>query len=256
VRASNHRLDLSFVELHFHLLPGVDDGPTCVEESAALAAAAVADGTRTVVVTPHVHPAHITHPTEIHELTSELADHLRRERIPLSLEPGGELDVRMVARLAQHELESIAHGPRGSRWVLLEAPFEGLDDRFTQAADELRHRGFTALIAHPERSSPTPDAAEILARELALGSAVQLTASAFTSGSGRTVHDEALRLLRSAPIAVIASDAHGPNRPPELRDAVAALARTGERDPARFAGSIPRALLTHGLPARDVSIAA
>ncbi len=224
-----------------------------MEESIALAAAAVADGTGTVVVTPHVHPAHITHPTEIHERTSELADQLRRARIPLSLEPGGELDVRMVARLAQHELESIAHGPRGSRWVLLEAPFDGLDERFTEAAAELRHRGFTALIAHPERSSPTPEAGEILAAELARGSAVQLTASAFTAVPPS---DGALRLLRSAPVAVIASDAHGPHRPPELRDAVAALARAGERDPASFAGSIPRALLTHGLPAREVSIAA
>jgi protein-tyrosine phosphatase len=159
----------------------------------------------------------------------------------------------MVARLAQHELESIAHGPRGARWVLLEAPFDGLDECFTEATGELRHRGFTALIAHPERSSPTPEAGMILARELARGSAVQLTASAFTA---LPPSDVALRMLRSAPVAVIASDAHGPHRPPEMRDAVAALAAAGEPNPARFASSIPRALLTHGLPARDVAIAA
>jgi protein-tyrosine phosphatase len=69
---------MDYVELHFHLLAGVDDGPRSLEESVDLAAAAVADGTRLVIATPHVHPAHVTDLTLIGERVRELADRMRR----------------------------------------------------------------------------------------------------------------------------------------------------------------------------------
>jgi protein-tyrosine phosphatase len=247
---------LSFTEIHFHLLPGVDDGPRSVDESLELAAAAVADGTRTVIVTPHVHPAHITDPGEIPERMTALADRLRRKRIGLSLVPGGELEYTMVERLLQAELEQIAHGPRGRRWLLFEAPFDGLGEPFTAAADELRHRGFGIVLAHPERTEVTPETNAALEHELARGTVLQLTASAFTGAHSRPVRDAALRLLRTAPRAVIASDAHGCARPPALRDAVAALSTAGEPDPRRYAASVPQALLTHGLAAGPAMLAA
>ncbi|MBV9715250.1 MAG: hypothetical protein JOZ64_07735, partial [Solirubrobacterales bacterium] len=143
---------MSHAELHFHLLPGVDDGPASVEESIALAAAALADGTGTIVATPHVHRLHVTDPSEIRGRVDELAACLRAEGLRLELRPGGELADDMVGRLSQRQLESIAHGPPGRRWVLLEAPFRGMDENFRAAADELRERGFAALVAHPERA--------------------------------------------------------------------------------------------------------
>ena len=108
-------MTMSYSEIHFHLLPGVDDGPPSVEQSLELAQLAVADGTRTIVVTPHVHPLHVTDPSEIPARVSELDARLRAARIPAEVLAGGELAVDMVGRLRQPELELIAQGPAGRR---------------------------------------------------------------------------------------------------------------------------------------------
>jgi protein-tyrosine phosphatase len=238
---------MSYVELHFHLLPGLDDGPGTVEESLALARAAVRDGTRTVVATPHVHAKHRTVPSEVHARVAELAERLRRERIPLEVLPGGELAHDMVERLSDEELEAIAQGPPKRRWLLLEAPLDGLDARFTAAADELRKRSFAVVVAHPERALQTPGTGAALEHEFAAGSVVQLTAGSFVGQFQDQRRVRAMRLMRSAPRVVIASDAHSPiTRTPALGSALDALYAAGHRDPRRFVASIPRALLERG----------
>jgi protein-tyrosine phosphatase len=247
---------LSYIELHFHLLPGVDDGPTSMDDSLALASAAVSDGTRTVVSTPHVHAQHIVDPTQIPADVEELVRCLRRERIPLDVLPGGELAHDMVQRLSNLQLDVIAHGPRGHRWLLLEAPFNGLDDGFTVSADELRARGFAITVAHPERAAQSPATTAALAHELAAGSALQLTAGSFGGAYGGVVRSVAFELLSGTPRVVIASDAHGGARMPSLRSALDDLAAAGHRDRTRFVSAIPRALLEHGLGRRPLMRAA
>lgn len=237
------------VELHFHLLPGIDDGPSSMAESVELAAAAVADGTRLVVATPHVHPAHVTDPRVIGQPVRELSERLAAERVELEVRPGGELSHLMVGRVSQHNLELIAHGPAGRRWLLLETPFEGADADFAQAADELHQRGFALVLAHPERARHTPESAATLNRLLGLGSVPQLTAAALTGEYGSTARAAALALLRDGSPAVIASDAHGRRvgRMPALSAAVAELQRVGHPDPSRYVNANPWALLTDGL---------
>src|ERR1700754_3865938 len=123
-------------EIHFHLLPGVDDGPPTLGEALALAAAAVRDGTSTIVATPHIHPEHVTDVSELRDRVRELKEALARDGLPVSVVAGGELDHTMVARLRQDELELIAQGPRDHRWLLLEAPFDGITADVNAAADE------------------------------------------------------------------------------------------------------------------------
>jgi protein-tyrosine phosphatase len=238
---------MGFVELHFHLLPGVDDGPESLAESVALARAARADGTAIVVATPHIHPDYLTDTADVGGLTREVTARLRREGVALSVLPGGELAHTMVGRLDQPALERIAQGPPGRRWLLLEAPFDGLGANFTAAAHELRARGFGMVIAHPERIADGPQTRLRLDRERALGSMVQVTADAISGAHGENVRRRALDLIRAPGVAVIASDAHGPQRPPALRAALASLAAGGERDAGRFSGTAPRMLLTRGL---------
>jgi protein-tyrosine phosphatase len=239
---------MGFVEIHFHLLPGVDDGPASLEQSLELAAAAVADGTGTITVTPHVHEDHVTDPLELTDRVAELAEQLRRARIPLALHAGGELSHPMVSELGDAQLEAIAHGPRGSRWVLLEAPFAGIDDDFRLAADELRGRGFAVVVAHPERAAPTPVTSGAIEHELACGSVLQLNAWSVAGRYGPELRERAARLLRLVPGAVIASDAHGRDRQPALQLGLQALSALGDRDPRRRVQAIPQGLLDHGLP--------
>ena len=248
---------VDYAELHFHLLPGVDDGPATMGESIELASAAVADGTRTIVATPHVHPLHITDPAEIGERVQALAARLRDERVPVEVRAGGELADGMVARLTQAQLEAIAQGPPHRRWLLLEAPFRGMDADYRAAADEVRARGFAVVVAHPERAMKTgPGAHAALEHELAAGSAVQLTAWSFLGRYGRETERHAFRILSTAPRAVIASDAHGGDRLPSLAPAIEALRAAGVPEPERLGGELPRALLERGLalaPARMVA---
>jgi protein-tyrosine phosphatase len=248
---------MNFAELHFHLLPGIDDGPSSMTDSVALAAAAAADGTRTVVTTPHVHPSFVTDPLTLAARVREVQDRLIAERIPINVRCGGELDLAMPERLSDAQLEAIAHGPHGRRWVLLEAPLRGLEDDYTVVADELRERGFAVVVAHPERSFNRPEAARrAVEHELAAGSALQINAWSVAGLYGERVRANAVALLRRAPRAIVASDAHGGARMPALGLALDALSGAGVHDPVRLMSSDPLELLERGLAVAPGAMAA
>jgi protein-tyrosine phosphatase len=115
------------------LLPGIDDGPSSIKESLELAAAAAAEGTRTIVTTPHVHPQFVTDVSSLPERVREVESKLAARRIGIRVLCGGELAQEMVPRLEQRALETIAQGPPGKRWLLLEAPLAGIDHVYTAA---------------------------------------------------------------------------------------------------------------------------
>jgi protein-tyrosine phosphatase len=241
---------MSYAEIHFHLLPGIDDGPATLEDSVALATAAAADGTAAILTTPHIHPEHVTDVTSLPERVREVAQRLARERVAVELQCGGELDVGMVARLRQAELELIAAGPPGGRWLLLEAPLAGLGASFSAAADELRARGFGVVMAHPERSMADREAGwAAIEHELAAGSVIQVNAWSVCGVYGDAVRAHALSVLRAAPHVALASDAHGPHRPPFLTPGFEALARELGPERARRVAALSPELLARGLPA-------
>ena len=241
-------------DLHFHLLAGVDDGPVHLGESLALAEAAVAQGTRVVVATPHVRfDLGTVDATEILHRVCELRAYLAAFAIPLEIRCGGELGHDVVGSLGQFELELLAQGPPQTRWLLVEAPFEVMGMDFHEATAELRERGFGVLIAHPERSADAIlDGASGLRREVQAGSLAQVNAQSLTGEHGEEARAAAWRLVREGLISVAASDAHGPTRPPALTAARRALLAGGlpfsEADRLTAAG--PRRLLREGIPPR------
>jgi protein-tyrosine phosphatase len=248
---------MDFVDLHFHLLPGVDDGPADLSDSLELARGAVAEGTGTVVATPHVREdLGLTDAVEIDLRVRELRARLAAARIPLDLRCGGELGHGMVFRLSQRELDLLAQGPPGGRWVLVETPFEGIGEEFHAATAELRARGFGVLVAHPERSADAAlDDAAGLRRELGAGSLAQVNAQSLTGGHGDDARRAAWALLADGLVAVVASDAHGPSRPPAMRLAHRALVAGGiaPATAAAIAASEPRSLLARGMRRRSAA---
>jgi protein-tyrosine phosphatase len=250
-------LALRFAEIHFHLLPGVDDGPPTLEETACLARDAASEGTRTIVATPHVNTASGLDVSTIAERVRQVAGRLRRERIPVTVLAGGELAPNVVDRLSQRELECIAQGPPGRRWLLLEAPLTGINATFTAVADELRQRSFGIVVAHPERALAASRAGwHAIEHELRAGSAMQVNAWSVAGLNGARARTEALHVMRATRCVAVSSDAHGPGRAPSLRLAMDALAGLGERNPGRLTSAIPRKLLADGLPAGPVAVAA
>jgi protein-tyrosine phosphatase len=242
---------MDLVDLHFHLLPGVDDGPADLEESLDLADAALHAGTGTVVVTPHVRTdLGITDAREIADRVRELRSALAAARLPLTIACGGELGHEMAFLLDREELDLLAQGPAGARWLLVETPFHGFGEDFHAATAELRARGFGVLVAHPERCA---DAAigdtRGLRRELAAGSMAQLNALSLTGGHGYDAHRSAWELLHLGLVDLVASDAHGPSRPPALRMAHETLLDGGLAPATAHAlvATAPRDLLARGM---------
>lgn len=127
---------MPLVDLHLHLLPGVDAG------------------VREATVTPHVgHPDYPLDPATIAARTQALQAAIDAAAIPLRLHPGGEIHPDAATGLGHAALDAVAHGPPGSRWVLLEVPFAGIDPAFLAACRHVRDHGFGLLIAHPERAA-------------------------------------------------------------------------------------------------------
>jgi protein-tyrosine phosphatase len=244
------------VELHFHLLPGIDDGPPDLATSIELAREAVADGTRLVTCTPHARLADIA---EIPERVGELGSALDRAGVDLRVRGGLELAWDDVAGLDDAALETVAQGPPDHRWLLLEAPLPatGELDGFQDSAQELRDRGFGLLIGHPERSPALTVAPASIDRLLAAGDRLQVNASSLTGYHGAGPRAVALELVRSGRASVIASDAHLPlDRGPALSAAVAVLGEHGKTPAAaeRLVAAAPRALLELGVaPARRLA---
>jgi protein-tyrosine phosphatase len=240
----------SRAELHFHLLPGVDDGPRDLGEALELARMAVADGTGLVTATPHVRDATLD---EIPGRVAELRAEIERARIPLAVLGGAEVAFDDVPEMTDAELHAVAQGPAGRRWVLLEAPLWSDDlGAFTDAVDEVRARGLGVLIGHPERCEVVRETPAALDRLLAEGCRAQVNATSLLGRHGDEARDNALALVRTGRAHVIASDAHRPRRGPSLSAALDVLEREGvERARAeRLVGEHPAALLRQGLPAR------
>jgi protein-tyrosine phosphatase len=239
-------------ELHFHLLPGVDDGPETMDESLTLARLAVEDGTATVVCTPHARDVDVrTVPERVEQLRAEL----RAAGIPLKIVPGVELAQDDIARLGRAELEIAAHGPADRRWVLLEAPLFLDAPGLLEAAGELTARGYGLLLGHPERCADLMAVGGGLDELLQAGVRLQVNGSSLTGRHGDQAQEWALELARGGRVSVVASDAHRPTRGPVLTLAVAALVQTGVTPEAaeRMVAATPRCLLEEGLAAPSLS---
>jgi protein-tyrosine phosphatase len=240
-------------DIHFHLLPGVDDGPRTIDESVELAAAAVRDGSTTVVATPHVRGDFMTDVSDIPDRVREVQDAIDRAAIPLGVCRGAELGHDMVGRLDQDQLDTIALGPPGARWLLVETPFAGIGDEFAAATDELRDRGFGVVLAHPERAPGILDEDRAaLIRQLAQGTALQVNASSLAGRHGDEPRSAAARLLLDGLVTTLGSDAHSRLRAPALTLGLLSARRIGlEPDAAAALVSwAPRALLSRGLATR------
>ncbi len=214
-----HTLQLAMIDLHCHLLPGVDDGPGSLEDAALLARAQLAAGITESAATPHVGynwplTAELM-PTALAELRRYLADH----QIPLMVVAGAEIEALYAAELSDTNLNLLTLG--GGEWLLVEPPTGHTGGTFEMIITELQARGHNVLLAHVERSADIQSDPEILRRLVDAGVLGQLTASALSGGYGRRTRSFALGLVGAGLVHNISSDAHDTaRRPPGLAEAI------------------------------------
>lgn len=215
------------IDLHSHVLAGIDDGPPDLEGSLALVRAAAADGTRTIAATPHLrHDFPAVRPQEIAGRCADLNAAIPPE-LGVEVVPGAEIDVLWAQSASPEDLRLASYGGRGTD-LLLESPYGPLTGAFEEMVFRITLLGFRVLLAHPERNPSFQRDPGRLTELVRRGVLVQLTAQSLTR-SGKRSHKLAVSLVEGGLAHVIASDAHRAQeiRSPVLSDAVRATARMG-----------------------------
>jgi len=247
------------IDLHSHVLPGIDDGPESIEGSLDLARAAVADGTRTLVATPHVSSRYPNEAETIARLVAEVGARLAEEEIGLELRPGAEIAVTRLVEIEPSQLGRLGLG--GGPWLLVEPPFTAVATGLDSIVRDLLRRDHRVVLAHPERCPALRRDPRMLASLVDEGVITSVTAGSLTGRFGGEVRRFAMALFEAELVHNVASDAHDhAGRPPSIRDelkaagaeplgewlteAVPAAVLAGEAIPARpsvaMAGARPR----------------
>jgi protein-tyrosine phosphatase len=212
------------IDLHSHILPGLDDGPSSMEGSLELARAAVEAGTRTILATPHINDDPTIEPARIAAGLVELRAALAAAEIPLEVLPGGEIAIWRLVDLDEDTLRAFALG--GGPYLLVESPFSPVIGDFEPMVLDLHGRGHRVLLAHPERCPAFQRDPSRLEGLVGAGALVQITAGSMAGAFGTTVRRFTSAILREGYAHVVASDAHDTvRRPPGLRVGFAALER-------------------------------
>jgi len=199
------------IDLHCHMLPGLDDGPRKLADAVKMARAAVEAGVHTVVATPHVSETFPNRAEHIGAVAAALIVELLRRDIPLNVQTGAEITITQALDLPDDELAALRLG--GGPYLLVECPLSFERPSAVEALlFHVRERGHPLVLAHPERSPAFQRDPARLARLVDAGMLTSVTASALSGQFGSRVATFAIELLRAGLVHDIASDAHDAHR--------------------------------------------
>lgn len=213
------------IDLHCHILPGVDDGAKNMEESIAMARNAVAEGITHIVATPH-HMSYswVNEKETVVKLVKQLQAELDAENIPLTIFPGQE--VRIYGEL----LEDINQGKiqfidEYNQYLLIEFPSTSIPTFTEQLFFQLQQAGITPIIVHPERNHAVLKDPNSLRPFIERGALSQITAGSYVGGFGKEIEKVSKQLIEANLTHFIASDSHNvTNRKFHMREAYGKLA--------------------------------
>jgi protein-tyrosine phosphatase len=196
---------MSMIDLHLHLLPGIDDGAASLDVSSGMLAEAQANGFGTLVATPHLSGV-LT--SQFRQQVDEAFAAVRELAGPFGIEVLLGFEVLLTPdlprRLAQGERVTLA----GSRAILVELPFTLWPSHTEQTLFDLQVAGYRPLLAHPERYHAVQEDPERAINAVERGAVLQITIGSLTGMFGRTARKTAEHLLESVDSVVVATDAH------------------------------------------------
>ncbi|MBM4284825.1 MAG: hypothetical protein FJ128_06195 [Deltaproteobacteria bacterium] len=239
---------IPLIDLHTHILPGLDDGARDWEEALDMARLALADGITTVVATPHLFRQRVVgdfNPPElILERVEQLRTRLAEAGLDLRVAAGCEVPLTYEAMrlLDEGRLLSLNNA---NRYVCLEMPDTAIPLATQELIFQFSAKGLTPIITHPERNPVFAEMPDKLMSLLRLGCLTQITAGSLTGAFGRRVARFAKQLLTKGYVQIMASDAHNSHRrPPLLKAALQKLtAIVGESRAWDMVAATPQKIL-------------
>jgi protein-tyrosine phosphatase len=244
------------IDLHCHILMGLDDGPQMMEESIRMCRIACRDGIRTIVATPHMlngvyQNAKSTILERVEELNAELrsestgrTDHTRHPELDLRILPGSDIHLCEATLEKVDQNEAITIGD-GGRYLLVELPSHAIPYQSEAILFQLLARGVTPVISHPERNLEIGTRPGRYYEMIKMGCLGQVTAMSLTGDFGSRVRKLSEKLLKAGLVHLIATDAHSSDgRPPILSAALKAASKiVGKEEAIKMVTDYPRAIL-------------
>lgn len=232
-----------FVDVHCHMLHGIDDGSKSADESLEMARMAVADGIATVILTPHQLGSY-RHNTgdDIRSRVADFQELLDQHEIPLRVLPGADVRIEpdMLQKLQTGEVLTLGdHG----RHVLLELPHE-IYFPLEPVLEQLHAAGMIGILSHPERNHGLLRDPQYIAPLVAMGCLMQVTAGSLTGTFGPASQQMSEWMLDQGLVHILATDAHGArSRRPLLNRAFQIASRlVGPEVALRMCSEVPAAI--------------
>jgi len=199
---------MGLIDLHCHILPGVDDGSKDLEMSLAMARVAVKQGISHILVTPHhMDGTYLNHKADVLQKTAAFQTALTTAEIPLTVFPGQEVHLTGDLLKALDD-DDILFMDEGGRYLLLELPHSGIPEYTEDMIFELQTRGITPVIAHPERNHGFQQEPDRLYDFVKMGCLTQLTDSSYLGVFGDKVEKLTSKIINANLGFAFASDAH------------------------------------------------
>jgi protein-tyrosine phosphatase len=195
------------IDIHCHILPGVDDGAQSLSNSLEMAKKAVEQGIHTIVASPHHKNSRYENPKqEIIARVKELNEALRIEKIDLEVLPGQEVRIHgeMLQGYEMGEILPVNHTP----YVLVEFPSNHVPRYTEKLFYDLQTKGLIPVIVHPERNQEIIERSDLLYQLVKKGALTQVTASSLSGDFGKKIKNFSLQLIEANLTHFIASDAH------------------------------------------------
>ncbi|KGX86373.1 tyrosine-protein phosphatase [Pontibacillus litoralis] len=195
------------IDIHSHILPSIDDGAKTVEDSLAMARAAVADGIHTIIATPHHNNGRYSNEAQfIKEQTAELNEHINNANIPLTILPGQEPRIygEMVEDLQHH----VALPLNDTQYVFVEFPSDHVPRYSGQLLFDIQVAGYQPIIVHPERNQDLMKHPDRLHKYVERGALTQVTAASVCGKFGKKIKKFTNQLIEANLTHFVANDAH------------------------------------------------
>lgn len=198
---------VGLIDIHTHILPGLDDGASNDEDSLRMARVAYEDGITAIIATPHhANGVYLNTAAGVIEHVQTLNLKLAEVGLPITISPGQEIRVHddLLDAWQRGELLPLA----SSKYVLLEMPSSRIPQTMGDLVHELGVMGLRPIIAHPERNAEVVSHPERLEELIDLGAYAQVTTHSLLGGFGKRIEQSAWALMKQGNIHIVSSDAH------------------------------------------------